>query len=164
MIILGIDPGSRITGYGIVQKLKGQVSHLENGAIHCDKVPEFHQRLAILFNRVQALIDQFQPEVIAIENIFYAKNVQSTLKLGHARGAILTAASLKGLAVSEYSPLEVKQSVAGYGIATKDQVQKMVRALLRLPEVAEENASDALAVALCHAHTAHMRKVMSIAG
>lgn len=164
MIILGVDPGSRITGYGLVEKRQNQVVHLENGAIYCEaEAQHFHDRLVILFKRIQELIEKFKPDAVAIENIFYAKNVQSTLKLGHARGTIVVAAALREVPIAEYTPLEVKQAVVGYGIATKDQVQKMVRVLLKLPQVAEENASDALAVAICHAHAAPMNRILNIA-
>jgi crossover junction endodeoxyribonuclease RuvC len=159
MIILGIDPGSRITGYGIVQKKGNRTVHLDNGAIHCADAPDFASRLAIIFTRVQELIKTFSAEALAVESIFYGKNAMSTIKLGHARGTALAAASLLGLPVAEYAPTEVKKAVVGYGVATKDQVQKMVKALLNLPQVPEENASDALAVALCHAHSIVMRRL-----
>ena len=154
MIILGIDPGSRITGFGLVEKKKNnEIRHLENGAIYCGHEPTFDKRLVIIFEKIQSLIKTFQPTAMAVENIFYSKNVQSTLKLGHARGVAMVAASLLQLPVFEYTPLEVKQAIVGYGGASKDQVQKMVKVLLHLPQTAEENASDALAVAICHANT-----------
>lgn len=152
MIILGIDPGSRITGYGLVEKQKQATRHLENGGIYCDKAPSFDKRLVMIFENIKTLINKHRPDVVAIENIFYSKNAQSALKLGHARGSALVAASSLQLPIFEYTPSEVKQAVVGYGRASKDQVQKMVKVLLNLPQVAEENASDALAVALCHAH------------
>ena len=154
MIILGIDPGSRITGFGLVEKKKNnEIRHLENGAIYCGHEPTFDKRLVIIFEKIQSLIKTFQPTAMAVENIFYSKNVQSTLKLGHARGVAMVSAALLRLPVFEYTPLQVKQAIVGYGGATKDQVQKMVKVLLGLPQTAEENASDALAVAICHAHT-----------
>lgn len=153
MIILGIDPGSRITGYGFVSKNGNKITHIDNGLINVTAITTFPKRLLSIFQKINALIEQYQPEVVGIENIFHAKNAQSALKLGHARGVALVAASQNGLECFEYTPLEVKKAVVGYGSATKDQVQKMVKALLNLPQVAEENASDALAVALCHAHS-----------
>lgn len=156
MIILGIDPGSRITGYGLLEKKGSQIKHLDNGAIFCGHAPTFADRLVLLFQKIQALITEFHPEVISLEKIFIAKNVSSTLKLGHARGAIMVATSLTGAQIAEYTPLEIKQAVVGYGRASKEQVQKMVKTLLNLPQIAEENASDALAVALCHAYSEKM--------
>ncbi len=159
MIILGIDPGSRITGYGLVKKSTNKTIHLENGAIYCAEAPDFAGRLTLIFNGIQKLIKTFNPEALAIESIFYSKNVQSTIKLGHARGSAIVAASVMGLSVAEYSPLEIKKAVVGYGVASKDQVQKMVKALLNLPQVPEENASDALAAALCHAHSVNFKNL-----
>lgn len=164
MIILGIDPGSRITGYGLVKKQGGSFIHLDNGTICCEKAPTFNDRLLILFEHTQKLINTFRPNAVAIENIFYAKNVKSTVKLGHARGAILVACAAAKLAIFEYTPLEVKQAIVGYGNATKEQVQKMVKAILHLPQIAEENASDALAVALCHAQSEKMGQIMPRVG
>lgn len=161
MIILGIDPGSRLTGYGLIKKEGQKLIHLDNGLIAGMATLELPLRLAHIFREVQKLITQFSPECLAIENIFVAKNIQSTFKLGQARGSAIVAASLLGLPVHEYSPMEVKKAVAGFGGAPKDQVAKMVRALLNLPQVAEENASDALAIAICHAHSAGLKKIIS---
>lgn len=161
MIILGIDPGSQITGFGVIKKNQNKITHIDNGAIHCGKEKLFHKRLVIIFEKIQELINQFKPEVVAVENIFYSKNVKSTVKLGHARGAALVACSLSQLPIFEYTPLEIKQAIVGYGVATKDQTQKMVKALLNLPEVAEENASDALAVAICYAHSEGLNKALA---
>lgn len=149
MIILGIDPGSQLTGYGLIQKEGSRFTHIDNGAIVLTDKESFPLRLKSLFEKIGAIIDQFHPELVSLENIFYAKNVQSTVKLGHARGTIMVACALKNLPIVEYTPLEIKKAVVGYGQASKDQVQKMVKALLHLPQVAEENASDALAAALC---------------
>lgn len=164
MIILGIDPGSRITGYGLVKKQGGNFIHLDNGSICCEKAPTFNDRLLILFEHTHKLIHTFKPDFVAVENIFYAKNVKSTVKLGHARGAILVACATAKLAIFEYTPLEVKQAIVGYGNASKEQVQKMVKAILHLPQIAEENASDALAVALCHAQSEKLGRIMSRVG
>jgi len=153
MIILGIDPGSRITGFGLVSKKGNKITHVENGLINVSGEETFPKRLLTLFEKIHLLINRYKPDVVGIENIFHAKNAQSALKLGHARGVALVAASQSGLECFEYTPLEVKKAVVGYGGATKDQVQKMVKTLLNLPQVAEENASDALAVALCHANS-----------
>lgn len=160
MIILGIDPGSRITGYGLVTKSGSTITHLDNGAIDATREPELAGRLKLIYLKIRELIVQFQPTAVAIESIFYAKNVQSTVKLGHARGVAMLAATQEGLPLFEYSPLSVKQAVVGYGGASKEQVQKMVKSLLKLPQIAEANASDALAIALCHAQSEGMQNLI----
>lgn len=150
MRVLGIDPGSRITGYGIVEKQGSRLIHIDNGAIFTDKAPDFPGRLKLVFDGLKLVIKEYEPDEAAIENIFFATNVQSALKLGQARGAAIVAAVTSGLSVAEYSALQVKQSVVGEGKADKSQVQKMLKALLGLPEIAQADASDALAVAVCH--------------
>jgi crossover junction endodeoxyribonuclease RuvC len=150
MKIFGIDPGSTTTGYGIIEAQGSNVLHLDNGGIHLPKSKSLPHRLSIIYNEITALIERFQPDAVAIENVFVAKNVSSTLKLGHARGAAMVAAVNAGLSVAEYTPSQVKKAVTGYGSASKDQMQRMVKAVLNLPELAFEDASDALAVALCH--------------
>lgn len=160
MIILGIDPGSRLTGYGIIQKQESHLTHIDNGLIKLNEKAPLTSRLVVLFNEVQKIIKTFSPEILALENIFYSKNIQSTLKLGHARGSIIVAAGLLGLKIFEYTPLAVKQAITGYGGAGKEQIQKMVKTLLKLPQIAEENASDALAVAICHANSEKINKII----
>src|SRR5690606_37554638 len=113
MIILGLDPGSRITGYGLIETKGNRSVHLDNGAIYTESAPTFPDRLVLIFQGIQKLIQQFQPEAVAIESIFIAKNVQSAFKLGHARGAALTAAALANLPISEYAPRAIKLAVAG---------------------------------------------------
>jgi crossover junction endodeoxyribonuclease RuvC len=154
MKILGIDPGSRITGYGIVVKEGNRLIHVDNGAIFTDPRMEFSVRLLTVFRGLTEVIDQFRPDAMAVENIFFATNVQSALKLGQARGAAIVAGGNAGLPVFEYTALQVKQAVVGHGRAAKEQVQQMVKVLLNLPETAQADASDALAVAVCHAHSA----------
>ena len=153
MRIFGIDPGSTITGYGIVEMDGSKARHLDNGGIHLPTSKGLPHRLGIIYNEITALIERFQPDTIAVENIFIAKNVASTLKLGHARGAAIVAAVNAGVPVAEYTPSQVKKALTGYGSASKDQIQHMVKAILNLPELAFEDASDALAVALCHAQS-----------
>ena len=153
MIVLGIDPGSRITGYGVIRKEGNRLIHLDNGAIFTDSATDFPGRLQKIYTGVADIISQFSPDVMAIENIFFATNVQSALKLGQARGAAIVAGVNASLPVSEYTALQVKQAVVGHGKAAKEQVQQMVRALLNLPEVAQADAADALAVAICHANS-----------
>ncbi|HEY5973242.1 MAG TPA: crossover junction endodeoxyribonuclease RuvC [Geobacteraceae bacterium] len=154
MKILGIDPGSRITGYGIVIKEGNRLVHVDNGAIFTDPKGDFAQRLKKIYQELGKVIEEYQPDAMAVEQIFFANNVQTALKLGQARGVAIVAGVNAGLSVHEYTAMQVKQAVVGYGHATKDQVQRMVKALLNLPEVAQEDAADALAVAVCHAHSA----------
>jgi len=163
MIILGIDPGSRITGYGIISKEGNRLIHVDNGAIFTQSATDFPQRLQQIFAGLSTIIEQYQPEAVAVESVFLAKNAQSALKLGQARGAAIVAAVCVGLSVFEYSALQVKQAVVGSGRAEKQQVQHMIKVLLNLPEVAQEDASDALAVAVCHAHSAGMNRILKMA-
>lgn len=151
MIILGIDPGSRKTGYGIVNAVGNRVTHVENGTLYIEDEPTFAARLVALHRGLTGIIQTFRVESVAIENIFYHKNPRSVQKLGEARGVAILSGACTGLPVHEYSALQVKQAVTGYGKAAKEQMQAMVRKLLNLPDLAEENASDALGVALCHA-------------
>lgn len=150
MRVLGIDPGSRITGYGIVEQQGNRLIHIDNGAIFTDKAADFPGRLKHIFDGLLEVIEQYKPDEVAIENIFFSTNVQSALKLGQARGAAIVAAVHAGLPVAEYTALQVKQAVVGEGKADKSQVQKMLKALLNLPEIAQADASDAMAVAVCH--------------
>ncbi|TSK05815.1 MAG: crossover junction endodeoxyribonuclease RuvC [Geobacter sp.] len=154
MIILGIDPGSRKTGYGLISRQGNRLVHIDNGAIFTDKAKDFPQRLEKIFSGLSAIIAEYQPEVVAVEDVFLAKNAMSALKLGQARGAAIVAAVNVGLPVHEYTAMQVKKAVVGTGRAEKAQVQQMIKALLNLPEIAQEDASDALAVAICHAHSA----------
>ncbi len=150
MRVLGIDPGSRITGYGIIDKVGNRLVHVDNGAIFTDSHRDFPVRLQRIYRGLTELIEQYRPDAVAVENIFFATNVQSALKLGQARGAAIVAGVNAGLPVFEYTALQVKQAVVGHGRADKQQVQKMLKALLNLPETAQEDASDALAAAVCH--------------
>lgn len=160
MIVLGIDPGSRITGYGLIRKEGNRLVHLDNGAIWTDTARDFPGRLGQIFHGITEIIDRHAPDAVAVENIFFANNVQSALKLGQARGAAVVACVTRGVSVSEYSALQVKQAVVGHGKAAKEQVQQMVKALLNLPETAQADASDALAVAICHANSLNLAKLL----
>jgi crossover junction endodeoxyribonuclease RuvC len=153
MRVLGIDPGSRITGYGIIDSIGNRLVHVDNGAVFTDTEKDFPSRLHRIYRQLSEIITQYSPEAVAVENIFFAKNVQSALKLGQARGAAMVAAVNAGLPVYEYTALQVKQAVVGHGKSAKVQVQQMLKVLLNLPEAAQEDASDALAVAVCHAHS-----------
>ena len=157
MRVLGIDPGSRITGYGIVDQQGNRLVHVDNGAIFTDSAADFPGRLKQIFDGLSTVIAEYAPEEVAVENVFFSTNVQSALKLGQARGAAIVAAVHAGLPVAEYTALQVKQAVVGVGRAEKGQVQKMLRALLGLPEVAQADAADALAVAVCHLNSRALR-------
>ncbi len=161
MQILGIDPGSVITGYGLIEATKGKVVHLDNGGIFTSSKEPFSERLCHIHEQIESLLEKFSPDAVAIENIFIAKNVSSTLKLGHARGAAIVAIAKAKIPLFEYSALQVKQAITGYGHASKEQIQKMIQSLLKLPETAFKDASDALAVAICHLHSYRIKKVMS---
>jgi len=158
MRILGIDPGSRLTGYGLVDSSGNRLRHVDNGVIATRSGDPLPDRLKIIHDQVVALIERYQPQAMAVESVFLAKNAQSALKLGHARASAIIAGVNAGLPIFEYSALQVKSSVVGYGRATKAQVQQMVKALLNLPEIAQEDAADALAVAICHLHSRPLNK------
>lgn len=153
MRILGIDPGSRMTGYGIIEQRGNRLLHIDNGALITRPRDDLSTRLRTIYEGLCAAITTHRPEVVVVERIFLSHNVLSALKLGHARGVALLAAANAGLPVCEYTALQVKSAVVGYGRAAKPQVQQMVKTLLGLPEIAQEDASDALAVAICHAHS-----------
>ncbi|MBU3022446.1 crossover junction endodeoxyribonuclease RuvC [Aestuariibacter sp. A3R04] len=161
MIILGIDPGSRITGYGVIARQQGKLVYLGSGCIRV-KSDVMAERLAQIFTSVGEIIREFSPEQFAIEQVFMAKNPDSALKLGQARGAAIVAATQSDLPVAEYSARQIKQAVVGKGSAEKTQVQHMVKHLLNLPGTPQADAADALAVALCHAHTA--QSLINMAG
>ncbi len=150
--ILGIDPGSRLTGFGIIEVNGEQAAAVQHGVIKTGG-GEFPERLGVIFAGIRDVIDEHKPDEMAIETVFVSRNAGSALKLGQARGAAICAAISLGLPVSEYSPRSVKQAIVGRGGADKVQVQHMVTVLLQLGEKLQEDAADALAVALCHQHT-----------
>jgi len=152
MRILGIDPGSRFTGYGIIQVDGDQAAIVRHGVIKAGS-GDFPERLGIIFTAIRDLIEEHRPDQAAVETVFLSRNPGSALKLGQARGAAICAIISKGLPVSEYSPRLIKQAIVGRGGADKVQVQHMVSVLLKLTESPAEDAADALAVALCHQHT-----------
>ncbi len=151
-LILGIDPGSRITGYGVVNVVGNRIEYVTSGCIRIagDHLPD---RLQQVFEGVQEVITRYTPQEMAIEQVFMAKNADSALKLGQARGAAIVAGAVNGLSVAEYAARSIKQAVVGKGGADKSQVQHMVRSILKLPGTPQADAADALAVAICHAHT-----------
>lgn len=150
--ILGIDPGSRKTGFGIISQQGNKFEYVTSGVIRLPN-EELPHRLKIIFDNMSQIIEEYRPEQMAVEQVFMAKNPGSALKLGQARGAAIVAAVHRDLPVSEYSALQIKQSVVGTGAADKEQVQHMVKLLLKLPAKPQEDAADALACALCHGHT-----------
>ncbi|MFC3909377.1 crossover junction endodeoxyribonuclease RuvC [Legionella dresdenensis] len=149
--ILGIDPGSRITGYGIIREERRKLYYLDSGCIRTS-AGEISQRLLQIFNGICQLMDEYNPDEVAIEQVFMHQNPSSALKLGHARGAAMVAAASHRIKISEYTPREVKQAVVGYGAAEKDQVKQMVVNLLMLNSSPQQDAADALAIAICHSH------------
>jgi len=156
MRVLGIDCGGAYTGYGVVEiHSGGRLSCLTCGAIKLSTREALPRRLSRIFTQLGEIIAEHQPDQVAIEDVFYALNVKSALKLGQVRGVAMLAAAAAGLEVAEYSPLTIKSSVVGYGRAEKQQVQHMVTRLLQLAQAPEPmDASDALAIAICHLHTA----------
>ena len=161
--VLGIDPGSRCTGYGIVEVQGTQLSYVASGCIRLDGEAELWRRLQAIFTGVTAVIGRYRPQVMAVEQAFLARNVQSTVKLAEARAAAMVAASSCELEVSEYSARQIKQAVVGYGAATKEQVQYMIRQSLQVSGRLQADAADALACAICHACTARMTAAVSTA-
>lgn len=159
MRIFGIDPGSTVTGYGVVDAEGNQLRHVDNGVVRPRTSASYPERLLQIFESLDRLLTSFAPMVVAIEEVFVAKNVHSALHLGQARGVAILAAVRMGLPIHEYSTRTVKQSVVGYGNASKEQIQQMTARLLGLTEVAATDAADALAVAITHAH--HARRPAS---
>lgn len=152
MIVLGIDPGSRITGFGLIEHRQNKTHYLGSGCIRVQG-DELAGRLDQIFAGITQVIQQYRPDQFAIEQVFMAKNADSALKLGQARGAAIVAATQQGLPIAEYSARQIKQSVVGKGSAEKTQVQHMVMHLLSLAKKPQSDAADALAVALCHYHS-----------
>lgn len=152
--ILGVDPGLQITGFGVIES-DGRCSHyIHSGNIRADGKQGMPQRLGLIFRKLTEVIEQYQPDEVAVEEIFISRNASSALKLGHARGAAISAAVQTRIPVSEYSARSVKQAVVGSGAANKEQIQHMVLRLLSLRGKLQADEADALAVCLCHAHTA----------
>ena len=159
--ILGIDPGSRITGYGVINVVGSNIEYIDSGCIRI-KGESLPERLHQIFEGVTQVITLYQPQQMAIEQVFMARNADSALKLGQARGAAIVSTVNQGVPVAEYSARQVKQSVVGKGGADKSQVQHMVMALLKLSKAPQADAADALAIALCHVHT--QQSLIRIAG
>lgn len=152
-LILGIDPGSRKTGFGIINVNGSRHEYVTSGVIRLPTDEELPERLKVIFDCVTEIIETHSPQQAAIEQVFMAKSAGSALKLGQARGAAIVACVNQQMDVAEYSARQIKQSVVGTGAAKKEQVQHMVKVLLKLPALPQEDAADALATAICHAHT-----------
>jgi crossover junction endodeoxyribonuclease RuvC len=151
--VMGLDPGSETTGYGIIDTDGRKHVVVEFGAIRSTARMAFPDRLLNISSKLETIIERTRPECFAIEETFYAVNIKTALKLGHVRGAAIVAAARLGLTIFEYSPLEIKSAIVGYGRAEKHQVQEMVKILLRMTETPQpHDAADALAVAICHIH------------
>ncbi len=156
MRILGIDPGSRMTGFAVIEAQGDRLRACGFGVIRTG-AGELPERLSAIFDGVERVVAELAPAALAIESVFMARNAQSALKLGQARGAAICAATRTGLPVFEYAPRAVKLAVVGSGRAEKGQIQHMMRQILQIEETLQPDAADALAVAVCHAHTQHTR-------
>jgi len=161
VLVLGIDPGTAITGYGLVREGTEGLTLVDCGVITTAAGMPLPERLQAIYRGLAELIAAHRPEVAAVEELFFSRNVRTALSVGHARGVALLALADAGLPIYEYKPLEVKQAVAGYGGADKHQVQEMVRMLLNLEDIPRpDDAADAVAVAVCHIHSARMRMLV----
>jgi crossover junction endodeoxyribonuclease RuvC len=161
MQVIGIDPGTAITGYGIVHEDdSGNLNAIAYGVIQTPSKKPMPERLVQLYKNIKGILDLHQPDCAAVEKLFFQKNVRTAISVGQGRGVAILALAESGIEVAEYSPLEIKQAVAGYGKADKNQVQQMVKALLNLDDVPKpDDAADALAVAICHLHSARMQSI-----
>jgi crossover junction endodeoxyribonuclease RuvC len=165
--VLGIDCGSEFTGYGVVdQDADSTLICVTHGAVALNRNQPLALRLAAMFNQLNSILEHHRPDAVAIEDVFYAVNAKSALKLGQVRGVALLAAALHGCPIAEYAPLSIKSAVVGYGRAEKQQVQQMVARLLALKALPQSfDAADALAIAICHLHTnATERRIPATAG
>jgi crossover junction endodeoxyribonuclease RuvC len=162
VLVLGIDPGTAITGYGLVREDDGGLALVACGAITTAAGQPLSVRLQAIYRGLGDVIQAYQPDTSAVEELFFSRNVRTALSVGHARGVALLALADAGLDVYEYKPMEVKQAVAGYGGADKQQVQEMVRMLLQLEDAPQpDDAADAVAVAICHIHSARMASLIA---
>jgi crossover junction endodeoxyribonuclease RuvC len=162
MEVIGIDPGTAITGYGIIKEdASGHLTVVDYGVIRTPSKKPMSQRLVQLYQKMKAILLLHSPDSAAVEKLFFQKNVRTALSVGQGRGVAILALAETGIDVYEYTPLAVKQAVAGYGNADKGQIQQMVKALLHLDEIPKpDDAADALAVAICHLHSARMQSLI----
>jgi len=160
--ILGIDPGTAITGYGLIREADdGALLALDYGVIRTPSSDPLHIRLIHIYQSLVDLIQQYQPQAIAVEELFFSKNARTALSVGHARGVILLAIAQSGIPFFQYKPAQIKQAVTGYGAADKKQIQEMVRMLLALDVIPKpDDAADALAIAICHYHSARYQRLV----
>ena len=165
MLVIGIDPGTAITGYGLVRgEPGGAVEAVDWGVILTPAKTPIAERLSQIYDSLSDILKEHQPDQAAVEAIFFQKNVKTAMSVGQARGVVLLSLQQAGLAASDYSPNEIKQAVSGYGGADKQQVQSMVKSLLNLDEIPKpDDAADALAVAICHLHTARTKQIQEAA-
>jgi crossover junction endodeoxyribonuclease RuvC len=153
MIILGIDPGYAITGFGLIKYTGNNFTPIDYGMISTPAGMAFHKRLVLVYDGLMKVIETYTPDAIAVEEIFFSKNTKTAINVGHGRGVAILAAAKSGVDVFEYTPLQVKQAVVGFGRAEKKQVQQMIKVLLKLKEIPKpDDVADALAIAICHAH------------
>jgi crossover junction endodeoxyribonuclease RuvC len=161
MLVLGIDPGTAITGWGVVAKEGNELSLVDYGAVRTSQDSPMPERLQTIYGELGQVITRHQPTAVAVEQLFFSKNVRTAMVVGQARGVALLAVADAGVPLHEYTPLEVKQSVSGYGKATKEQVQKLVQMLLGLDSVPQpDDAADAIAVAICHLHSERLEGLL----
>lgn len=161
MKVLGIDPGISFTGYGIVKSTGNHVTHITSGVIKTNPKSDFQSRLKTIHDGLTEVMKEFSPDECSLENIFYCKNVNSALKLGHTRGAIMIAAANLGIRVFEYMPTEIKQAVTGHGRASKEQVHAMVKMILNIKDLEKLDISDALAAAICHINASNFKRAIN---
>ncbi|MBE7040161.1 MAG: crossover junction endodeoxyribonuclease RuvC [Ruminococcaceae bacterium] len=165
MIIMGIDPGIAIVGYGVLEYKSNRFSVIDYGAVTTKAGEKLSDRLRDIYESINILIERFSPDAFAIEELFFNTNVKTAITVAHGRGVAMLAASSQNLPIFEYTPLQVKQAVSGYGRADKQQIQRMVKSLLCLDSVPKpDDVADALAVAICHAHTAKYSRMIKDKG
>jgi crossover junction endodeoxyribonuclease RuvC len=163
--VLGIDPGYAIVGFGFIDKQGHKLVPVQYGSIQTESTTDSAVRLQEIYEALVHLIDKYKPDAMAIEKLFFNKNVTTALTVGQARGVLMLAAVQKGIPIAEYTPLQVKQAIVGYGKAEKKQVQEMVRMFLKLAEVPKpDDVADALAIAICHAHSAGLQQKLNGVG
>ena len=162
MRILGIDPGIAIVGFGLIDRQGNRLRPVQYGCIRTEAHTDPSVRLQQIYDSLHQLIDKYKPDAVALEKLFFNRNVTTALTVGQARGVLMLAAVQKGLPIEEYTPLQVKQAIVGYGKAEKRQVQEMVRMLLQLSEVPKpDDVADALAVAICHVHSSGLKQKLN---
>lgn len=158
MKILGIDPGTQVAGYGLIETAGSRITVIEYGSIRVDRNHTFPQRLKAIHSGIMDIISKYQPDQMAIEEVFFGKNIKSAIKIGEGRGIVFLCAALADIPITEYAATAIKKAVVGNGNAHKNQVQEMVKIILELPEIPKpQDASDALAIAICHSHNLSLK-------